>query len=95
MPDWGMLKELVERAAADVALAEANISKQRAVIAMLQRQGHDTTAARELLAQLLKTFETLEMSGTASAERLTISSDGWCSRLRRCSCRLPCESGGD
>ncbi len=37
-----MLKGLVERAAADVAFAEANISKQRAVIAKLQSEGHDT-----------------------------------------------------
>jgi hypothetical protein len=60
MPDLGMLKEHLDRVATDVALAEANISKQRALIAKLHTRGHDTTSARVLLVQLLKAFETLE-----------------------------------
>jgi hypothetical protein len=56
MADRGM-EEHVERAAAHVAKAIATISKQRAIVAKLEIQGHDTAAARELLAELLKAFE--------------------------------------
>jgi hypothetical protein len=49
VPSWTTPTKLAA-AERHVALCEKNVANQRAVIAELERDGHDTTGAREVLS---------------------------------------------
>lgn len=65
MPNWllasdmdrAMWEQHLAQAEAHVARGERTIARQRQIIAELERDGHDTTAARELLVQFLGILE--------------------------------------
>lgn len=60
------LLEHLAHAEGHALMGERDIARQRAVIAQLQRDGHDTSAARKLLA----TFESVQAMHLADLERL-------------------------
>ena len=49
-----MILDHLRQAEQHVAEGEAHIAKQERIIAQLEQDGHDTTAAEELLATLLE-----------------------------------------
>ena len=58
--------KLLQEAKARVAQGEEHIREQRELIAELERDGHDTFVARELLA----TFEQIQVLHIAGRDRL-------------------------
>jgi hypothetical protein len=52
-----MLREHLAEAEAQVAKGLKHLAEQRAVIAELERDGHDTKTARELFATLMQSQE--------------------------------------
>jgi hypothetical protein len=52
------LEQLLVQAEQHVALGERHIARQREIVAELERDGHDTTQAKELLAVFLATQAT-------------------------------------
>ena len=57
----------LEQAKRHVAIGKGDIERQRNVVAELQRDGHDTKLAQELLLS----FERLQAMHVADVERLT------------------------
>lgn len=64
--DRGILEEHLAQAERHVAQGEKHVAKQRAIVAELERDGHDTVAAHDLLRQ----FEELQALHVADCDRL-------------------------
>jgi len=64
--DRKMLERHLRQAERHVAAGQQHISRQRELIAQLERDDHDTSAAKSLLAQ----FEELQMMHIAHRDRL-------------------------
>lgn len=64
--DRALWQEHLAQAERHVGLGEAHMAKQRAIIAELERDGHDTRAARDLLHQL----EQMQELHVANRDRL-------------------------
>jgi hypothetical protein len=68
MPDKSMILDHLEMARRHVAEAEEHIARQRAVVAGLERDGHDTSEAKASLVQ----FEELYRLHVDDRDRLEI-----------------------
>jgi hypothetical protein len=64
--DRQQTKEHLALAEEHVALGATNVARQREIIAKLERDGHDATQARALLAQ----FEQLQATHVTDRDRL-------------------------
>jgi hypothetical protein len=64
--DRGTLEKDLSRAEAHVANGQERIARQHEIIAELEREGHDTVPARELLA----TFEKTQAMHVANRDRI-------------------------
>lgn len=64
--DRAALKEHLTQAERHIATGERNLSQQRALLRELERDGHDTSAARALLGS----FEELQALHLADRDRL-------------------------
>jgi hypothetical protein len=60
------LLERLAHACRDIAIGEQNIVRLREIIARLERDGHDSSTAKELLAR----FEELQQRPIADRDRL-------------------------
>jgi arginine repressor len=60
------LEQHLAQAREHIAIGEKNIARQTEIVADLERDGHDVTAARQLLAQ----FEELQALHIADRNRL-------------------------
>jgi hypothetical protein len=61
-----VLQERLNRVRRHIAMGEENLARLREIIARLERSGHDSSAARELLAR----FEELQKLPVADRDRL-------------------------
>lgn len=61
-----MLKDHLAQACRHVQQGERHITRQREIVAELERDGHDTQSAKELLGQ----FEALQAMHIADRERI-------------------------
>jgi hypothetical protein len=64
--DRAMIEEHLRQAEEHIALGEQHIARQREILAELQRDGHDTAQAEELLA----TFEETQRMHIADRDRI-------------------------
>jgi hypothetical protein len=64
--DRAFLEQLLVQAEQHVSLGERHIARQREIVAKLERDGHDSTQAKELLAVFLAT----QAAHVAGPERL-------------------------
>ncbi len=70
--DRSMLLHHLDLAKRHVAIGEKNVARQRAVVAELERDGHDASEARRLLAE----FEQLQSMHIQDRDRLLKELDG-------------------
>ena len=64
--DRAMLEEHLTMAERHVAQGERHVARQREIVAKLERHGHDTRSAKELLVQ----FQELQALHIADRDRL-------------------------
>jgi hypothetical protein len=64
--DRVFLKEQLAQAREHVATSERNITRQRQMVAQLERDGHDTSATRQSLAQFEELLARTSPTATAS-----------------------------
>ncbi len=73
MPDLAQELQHLERADAHIEKALARIAQQQRLIAELERDGHDATAARALLATMEGVLETFEAHRQAIVDAVAMA----------------------